>query len=89
VVAKETEEEAWRLPEIWRGPATVEEALEINPFPTVSIPVVEALVRVVTPVTVNVPVAMIFGAVRVPVNNPVPWTARRFPGVVVPMPTFE
>ena len=31
VVAKETLEEAWRLPEIWREPAIVEEAEEINP----------------------------------------------------------
>ena len=31
VVAKETEEEAWRLPETWKGPATVEEAEEMNP----------------------------------------------------------
>lgn len=31
VVAKETDDDAWRLPAIWRGAATVEEALEINP----------------------------------------------------------
>ena len=31
VVARETEEEAWRLPAIWREPATVDEADEINP----------------------------------------------------------
>ena len=31
VVAKEAEEEAWRLPEICNGPATVEEPEEIAP----------------------------------------------------------
>src|SRR3989338_2307689 len=31
VVDKETEEEAWRLPEIWRVEVIVEEAEEINP----------------------------------------------------------
>ena len=29
VVARETEEEAWRLPAIWSGAATVEEAEEM------------------------------------------------------------
>ena len=31
VVASEAEEEAWRFPDMWSEPATVEEALEINP----------------------------------------------------------
>ena len=32
--------------------------------------------------------AIIFGAVKVPVNNPVPWTANNAPGEVVPIPVF-
>lgn len=39
--------EDWNDPATWSGPLTVEEALEINPLPIVSIPVVEALARFV------------------------------------------
>ena len=48
VVAKETEEEAWRLPAIWREEAMVEEAEEINPARVESpaILAVEATVKV-------------------------------------------
>ena len=60
VVAKDTEDEAWRLPAIWREPATVEEPETIAPLPTVSIPVVEALTVVI------VPVAVILAALRLP-----------------------
>ena len=83
VVAKETEEEAWRLPAIWRGAATVEEAEEIKPLPTVSIPVVEALAAV------RVQVAVMFAALRSPEIIALPWAARSAPGEVVPIPTAE
>ena len=53
------------------GPATVEEPVTIAPFPTVSIPVVEALVRVVTPVTFKVTVAVILATLE---RSPDIWT---------------
>ena len=63
VVAKEMEEEAWRLPRIWRGADTVEEAEEINPPVKLDKPVtprVEATVKVeealIPPATWRLPV---------------------------------
>ena len=87
VVAKDKEEEAWRFPAIWRLLEIVEEAEAIKPLPMVSIPVVEALAKLVFPETVS--------AVKVPTlvrEEPMtaepravadkvfaPLTARKFP----------
>ena len=54
VVAKDTVEDACSAPLTWKAPATVEEAEDMNPPAVVSMPVVEALERVVTPVTLRV-----------------------------------
>src|SRR5665213_749076 len=56
---------------------TVEEASARNP-----------LVNVERPETANVPVAVMFEAVRVPLKKPLPATERRANGEVVPMPTL-
>ena len=67
--------------------AMVEELLEIKPLPTVSIPVVEALVRVVTPVTFKVPVAVIFATLEIfPDKKTFPCTESSWEGEVVPIP---
>lgn len=63
--------EAWMAPETCNGPATVEEPVIIAPFPTVSIPVVDALVKVVTPVTLRVPVAVILAKEAKPLTRKV------------------
>ena len=57
-------EEDWKEPETCNGPDTVEEACEINPLPTVSMPVVEALASVVLPETFKVPVAVILATLE-------------------------
>ena len=80
--------EAWSAPETWSVLEIVDEPAEINPFPTVSIPVVEALVRVVAPVTFRVPVAVIFPDQRFPAIKAPPWTDKVAPGVVVPIPNL-
>ena len=86
VVPPEIVEEACKTPAICNGPATVDEAEEIKPPSTVSIPVVEALLKVIVPATFNVPVAVIFATFKLPEIKAFPWTARSDPGVEVPMP---
>ena len=53
-------EDARNNPATCKGAEIVDDAEEINPFPIVSIPVVEALAKLVFPATLNVPVAVIF-----------------------------
>ena len=88
VVPSETVEEAANKPLTWRLLETVEEAWEMKPLPTVIIPVVEALVRVVTPVMLRVPEAMRLAKLRFPENKAFPWTDRSWGMVEVPMPNL-
>ena len=57
-------EEALNPPVKIKLPVTVDEACEINPLPTVSMPVVEALASVVLPETFKVPVAVILATLE-------------------------
>ena len=59
-------------PETFRFAETVDEPVIIAPLPTVNIPVVEALVRVVTPVTLRVPVAIKFAKDKSPEKSALP-----------------
>ena len=56
-------------------------------LPAVVIWVADALVSVVSPVTLRVPVALIFAAKILPEKNAFPCTERSCEGEVVPIPT--
>ncbi len=64
-------------PETLKAPATLDEAEEINPPSTVSMPVVDALERVVTPLTERVEERTVApSVVRVPYNLELPVTCK-------------
>ena len=69
-------EEAERWSETWKGAETVEEAEEMNPLSVVSPSTARVEVAENAPPTVSASFM-----------NPAPCTAKRVPGLVVPMPT--
>lgn len=67
-------------------PFTARKVLE---SPVMANEVEVALARVVFPETFNVPVAVMFAAVKFPLKYPLPFTSSALEGEVVPMPRLS